>query len=259
MTQYRRENQDVWNEWSEDFQALWNANTVDGEPPPTPSPFAPDAPGDVRDRVVDTVEGKAYVELGCGGGQGSVGTAALGANPVVGIDFSDEQLAHARHLRDWSGVDATFLQADVTSLPFGSDTFDLASSEWVFQMVDHLDSALSETRRVLRDGGVFVLSVPHPLYEAIEADTGTLERSYYDTGPREITIDEGYDSSMIAFDRTVAALHNALVDAGFDVRRLIEHQRPEVESNDPDESELPSILWKIPQSVRFCAVAVDRV
>jgi len=101
---------------------------------------------------------------------------------------------------------------------------------------------------------VFVLGVPHPLYENLDADTGRIEGDYFDSGPREITIDEDYESMLISFDRTIADLHNALVDAGFEIRRLVEHQRHEVEQNDLGESDLPEILWDVPQSVRFWAV-----
>ena len=255
MVDHRRENRALWDEWSEDFQALWNANTADGEAPPAPSPFAPDAPGGPRPDLVPTVADRAYVELGCGGGQGSVGTADLGADPVVGVDFSAKQLRHARHLRDFYGVDATFVQGDVTDLPFADDRFDLASSETVLQMIEDLDAALREARRVLRPGGVFVVSVPHPIHENLDRETGRFDGDYFDVGPRAIEIDDDYDADLISFDRTVADLHTALVDADFAVEALVEHQRHAVEENDPADSDLPDVLWKVPQSVRFWAVA----
>lgn len=255
MAEHKRANQQLWNEWSDAFQSIWNANTADGELPPTPSPFDPDAPGGPQPELLDSVEGKRYVELGCGGGQGSIGTAQLGADTVVGVDFSGEQLAHATQLRDFYGVDVQFVKGDVTALPLAADSFDVASSEAAFQMAANLDQALAEAHRVLRENGVFVFSVPHPLYENLDAETGTFDGDYFDAGPREITIDEDYESKMVVFDRTVADLHNALVDAGFDVRRVIEHQRHEVEENDPEASDLPDILWRVPQSVRFWAVA----
>lgn len=255
MSEHRRENQRLWDEWSDDFQALWNADTAEGELPPTPSPFAPDAPGARQSEILDSVEGKDYVELGCGGGQGSVGTAQLGAETVVGVDFSSEQLHHARQLRDFSGVEVQYVKGDVTNLPLADDRFDVASSEAAFQMVEHIDQAFLEAHRILRDDGVFVISVPHPLYEILNRETKSIERSYFDTSPREITIDEDYESELTVFDRTVGDLHNALVDAGFEVRRLLEHGRHEVEENEPTDSDLPEILWKVPQSVRFWAVA----
>ena len=256
MTEHRRENRALWNEWSDDFQALWNADTAEGGLPPVPSPFAPDAPGGPQPEVLESVAGKAYVELGCGGGQGSVGTAELGAAPVVGVDFSGEQLRHARRLRDLHGVDARFLQGDVTDLPLADDAFEVASSEAVYQMVEDIEGAFREARRVLQEGGVFVVSVPHPLYEILDVETGTFEKDYLGPDRREITIDEAYDAEMVVFDRTVADLHNALVDAGFEVRRLLETRHHRAESEDPEDSDLPELLWKVPGSVRFWAVAV---
>lgn len=255
MTDPRRENQRLWDAWSDAFQSLWNANTADDELPPIPSSFDDNAPGAAEQDVLDTVAGKDYVELGCGGGQGSVGTADLGAETVVGIDFSGEQLRHARQLRDFYDVDVEFVQGDVTNLPFAADRFDVASSEAVFQMAEHLDEALAEAHRVLRPGGVFVISVPHPLYENLDNETGTFDGDYFDVGPRTITIGADYDADLVVFDRPVAALHNALVDAGFEVRRMVEHQRYEVEENDPADSDLPEVLWRVPQSVRFWTVA----
>jgi len=255
MSDSHRENRRLWNEWSEDFQAIWNANTADGDLPPAPSPFAPDAPGGRPAGVLDTIEGTDCVELGCGGGQGSVGTAELGADTVVGVDFSGEQLAHARKLRDFYGVDARFVQGDVTALPLASDRFDAAFSVAAFQMVEHLGDALAEARRVLRDGGVFVLGVPHPFYEILDDESGTVEGDYFDDDPREITIDEDYESTMVVFDRTIADLHNGLQAAGFDVRHVVEHQRHAVENGTPGDSDLPEVLWRVPQSVRLWAVA----
>ncbi|QGX93812.1 class I SAM-dependent methyltransferase [Haloplanus rallus] len=178
MTDHRRENRRLWNAWSDDFQALWNADTADGDLPPAPSPFVDDAPGGPQPDVLDSVAGLEYVELGCGGGQASVGTADLGADTVVGVDLSGEQLRHARRLRDFYGVDARFLQGDVTNLPFPDDSFDVASSEVVYQMIEHLGEAFREVRRILRDDGVFVVSVPHPIREMVDLEAETFERSY---------------------------------------------------------------------------------
>lgn len=205
--------------------------------------------------MLESVAGSAYVELGCGGGQGSVGTARLGANPVVGVDLSGEQLRHARQLREFYGVDVRFLQGDLTNLPLADDSFDVASSEAAYQMVGDLDRALTEVHRVLREDAVFVLSVPHPLYELLDLETGTFEWGYFDTGRREITVDDGYDSVLVAFDRTVADLHNALVDAGFEVCRLLETRHREARETDPTDSEMSDLLWSVPSSVRFWAVA----
>lgn len=255
MTEHRHENQQLWNEWSDDFQALWNANTADGELPPAPSPFELDGPGEPQPDILDSVAGKDYVELGCGGGQASVGTAALDAKTVVGVDFSGEQLRHARQLRDVYDVDAQFLKGDISNLPLPDESFDVATSETVYQMIEQLDEAFREVHRILREGGIFVLSVPHPIRESLDLEKETFKRGYYDTGRREVTIDDDYEANLIVFDHTVADLHNALVDAGFTVKRLLEPRHHKTEHNDPSDSDLPQLLWKVPGSVRFWTVA----
>jgi ubiquinone/menaquinone biosynthesis C-methylase UbiE len=99
----------------------------------------------------------------------------------------------------------------VTDLPLSDDEFDIASSEAAFQMVEHLDRALSEAYRVLRPGGMFVPSVPRPLNEVLDAETGSIERSYLDRDAREIIIDEDYDSTLTVFDRPIADVHDGLL------------------------------------------------
>ncbi|WP_424015527.1 methyltransferase domain-containing protein [Halorubrum xinjiangense] len=42
MADAHRENRRLWNEWSDAFQALWNADTDEGGAPPVPTPFDPD-------------------------------------------------------------------------------------------------------------------------------------------------------------------------------------------------------------------------
>ncbi|MDB2223507.1 class I SAM-dependent methyltransferase [Halorubrum ezzemoulense] len=222
MTDDHRENRRLWNEWSDAFQALWNADTDESGVPPVPTPFDPDSHAAAGSEYPPPIAGADVVELGCGGGQGSVGTALAGADRVVGVDIAEGQLDHARRLRDYYGVDARFLQGDVTRIPLADDAFDAAFSEAAFQLVADLDAAVREARRVLRPGGAFYLSVMHPFRELIDPETGTIDRGYHAPPRREIEIDESYDADLVAFDRSVSELHRALVDAGFDVERVVE-------------------------------------
>jgi len=252
----RNTNRRLWNEWSDAFQALWNADTADGGVPPAPCPFAPDAPGGAHPDLLPSIAGVDVVELGCGGRQASVGTAAAGADRVVGVDFSAAQLEHARRLRDCYGVDVQFVAGDVTNLPLTDDAFDVAFAGWVFQMIADLDACLTEARRVLRPDGILVFDVPHPFYECFDPAAESLERSYHAPDRRTITIDEAYGADLVVFDRAVSDLHNALVDAGFDVRRVLEpgSDDPDDYDDEPLDSSRPSLMAKVPRTLRFWAV-----
>lgn len=256
MTDDHKTNQRLWDEWSDDFQALWNADTAEGELPPAPCPFTADAPGGRQPDILPSIAGIDFVELGCGGGQASVGTANEGADTVVGIDFSSGQLEHARRLRELYGVDVQFISGDVTQLPFADGSFDVAFSGWVFQMIDDIETCLREANRVLREAGVLVFDLPHPFYELFEPTSETLKRSYHGPARRTITIDEAYEAELVVFDRKVSELHNALVDSGFDVRRILEpgSDDPDEYDDDPLESNQPELMAKVPRNLRFWAV-----
>jgi SAM-dependent methyltransferase len=249
-----RENRRLWNEWSDAFQALWNADTDEGGLPPVPTPFDPDGHAATGPEFPPSVGGAAVVELGCGGGQGSVGTALSGAERVVGVDVSEEQLRHARRLRDHYGVDAAFVQGDATRVPLPADAFDLAFSEAAFQLVADLDAAVREARRVLRPGGTFYLSVMHPFRELIDPDEGVPRRGYHAPPRREIEIDESYDADLVAFDRTVSELHRALVDAGFTVERIVEPEPEDGETtSEGDAAAAAEARALVPDTLGFWA------
>nr|WP_245683201.1 class I SAM-dependent methyltransferase [Halovenus aranensis] len=76
----------------------------------------------------------------------------MGAETVVGVDLSAEQLAHARKLRALYGVDVQFLQSDVTTASLADDSFDVAASVAAFQTVEQLDQTLSGTFTALAAG-----------------------------------------------------------------------------------------------------------
>jgi len=177
------------------------------------------------------VGGLDILELGCGGGQCAVALAKRGAT-VTGLDVSTEQLAHARELAAEHGVDVDLVQGDVTSLGFGPEQFDIAFNAWVFQWVGDLAACFGETHRVLRPGGRFVFSMPHPVYELVDAETHEIEESYFDTG-RYVLSHEEMDIDQVMFRHTVSGIYNALVEAGFTVERLREPGTANPEDYEP--------------------------
>lgn len=85
---------------------------------------------------------------------------------VAGIDLPDPELA-----RTWSGKPVAGSFADIVSLPFGDDQFDLVLAIEVLEHVDDPSAALAEIARVAsRD---IVLSVPRePIWRAANLARG---------------------------------------------------------------------------------------
>jgi ubiquinone/menaquinone biosynthesis C-methylase UbiE len=76
-------------------------------------------------------------------------------NRVVGIDLSRSFLARAR--RKPASAEVEFLRADMTDMPFASESFDAVVCSGVLDTLNHPEAALREFRRVLRPGGKVLL------------------------------------------------------------------------------------------------------
>lgn len=196
--------------------------------------------------LLEPVDGKAALELGCGGGQCSVALAERGAD-VTGIDLSAEQLAHAQKLADERGVDISLIEGDLTDLPVADESVDVAFNTWVFQWVEDLDACFAEAHRILRPGGRFVFSTPHPFYEIVDSETHEVSESYFDTGQYVVHQQETEHDQPLVRHR-VSDIYNALADVGFDVRELREPgtDNPKDYEEGPWGIHTPELMSKVP-------------
>jgi arsenite methyltransferase len=100
--------------------------------------------------------GDAVLDLGSGSGT-DVFFAALQvaeSGRVVGVDFTDQQVAKARALRDRDGFSQVdFLEARIDELPFEDGSLDVVISNGVINLSPVKDRVFTEAARVLRGGG----------------------------------------------------------------------------------------------------------
>jgi SAM-dependent methyltransferase len=102
--------------------------------------------------------GKRVLDAGCGLGYGIEILRAAGAAEVFGVDLSAEAVEEAqRRIEDAGEV----RQGDVRNLEFDDQSFDLVVCFETIEHVEEPQSALAEFRRVLRPGGVLLLSSPN--------------------------------------------------------------------------------------------------
>ena len=142
--------------------------------------------------------GGPIADLGCGPGQ--VGRS-VGAS--VGLDLSLPMLRHCPF---------PAVQGDLRALPFAAGALAGVVAFYCYIHLDSLDVAFAEARRVLRDGGVFVLSFH-------EGDGQTLHR------------DEWYDKPVDIWVRLwpKVDVDAALVRAGFTIESSAIRERYEGE------------------------------
>eukprot|EP00929_Paragymnodinium_shiwhaense_P122843 TRINITY_DN9601_c0_g1_i3.p1 TRINITY_DN9601_c0_g1~~TRINITY_DN9601_c0_g1_i3.p1 ORF type:complete len:235 (-),score=20.06 TRINITY_DN9601_c0_g1_i3:151-855(-) len=112
-------------------------------------------------------KGPRSLATGCGGG--ILSNALVVMDPgysVVGIDLSEGGIAYARSTAEKLGHSgrASFDLGSAYKLPFEDGSFDSVVISDVLEHLSDLPTALSEARRVLRPGGVF-------LYDTLDRTT----------------------------------------------------------------------------------------
>lgn len=104
--------------------------------------------------------GMKVLEVGCGGGVFCHKLKKLIPDlDIIGLDRDRNHITYAREKAKGLGLDCTFTEGDIGSLPFADETFDLVYSYTVAEHVPP-DSFFGEQHRVLKSGGsISVLSV----------------------------------------------------------------------------------------------------
>jgi SAM-dependent methyltransferase len=103
--------------------------------------------------------GRSVLDVGCGTGYGTAVMAAAGAARCTGVDVAEEAVAQARERFGADGVE--FVRGDATALPFGDAEFDLVTCFEVIEHVGEQRAVIAELARVLRPGGVMLISSPN--------------------------------------------------------------------------------------------------
>jgi len=102
--------------------------------------------------------GKRVLDAACGVGYGTA-LLADAAREVVGVDVSEEAIAYARSR--YARPNVEFRVEDLLAPDLADRDFDVVCSFETLEHVRDAGSAVREAARVLRPGGVYVVSTPH--------------------------------------------------------------------------------------------------
>lgn len=167
-------------------------------------------------------EGQAVVDLGSGAGLDAfVARSIVGERGrVVGVDFAPEMVAKARsNAADLGLGNVSFVEGAIEELPLEAESYDVALSNCVFNLVPDKSAAFRETYRVLRPGGHFCISdvvtrgtLPGPVRRSAELYAGCVAGAMDEERYLALVREAGFESVEVRERRRIALPDRALPD-----------------------------------------------
>ncbi len=116
----------------------------------------------VKDEIINRffpegLQGKRILEVGVGG-EGGLIVRFLGNNDVHGVDESDAAIRNCLRM----GLSVSKVNLDCERLMFPPEHFDIIIALEVFEHFASPQFALEELKRLLKDGGILLVSTPTP-------------------------------------------------------------------------------------------------
>ena len=106
---------------------------------------------------------KIVLDVACGVGYGSYYLIKTGAKRVIGVDISKDAITYGKG--HYQKQNLEFIVGDATKLHFPDRSFDVIVS---FETIEHVRNHikyLSECKRVLKKGGIFICSSPNKVHK----------------------------------------------------------------------------------------------
>jgi|TARA_B110000208_G_scaffold143278_1_gene172840 SAM-dependent methyltransferase len=183
-----------------------------------------------RPRVFDLcgdVSNRSIVDLGSGEGYCARELAQRGAQSIEGIELSSQMVELAKSQQVTHDNIIHYQTGTVTDLPYTDASFDIALGVFVYNYlhVAEVYQSFADVYRVLKKGGEFIFSVPHPSFPFIKRQLS--KPFYFDVenngyfssrdilSSGEIFCRDGTSLSVQMIPKTLEDYFGALSQAGF--------------------------------------------
>ncbi|MEK7646300.1 MAG: class I SAM-dependent methyltransferase [Patescibacteria group bacterium] len=170
--------------------------------------------------LIPDIQGKTFLEVGCGSGRSIKYLIEQGAQKVYGLDISAMQLKEAHNFnKDLVQQGKVQLIKGRMEDPFNIDPVDLVFSIYGIGWTLDPESTFKNICSCLKHGGIFVWSWDHSFFNNVEYKNGeySITRSYHDETPftRKNWKKEGATATVVY--RKTSTWFRLLKNAGFEV------------------------------------------
>jgi len=187
--------------------------------------------------LLGNLRGKSLIDIGCGPGTYSVEFAKRGAN-VLGLDLSQKMLDKAGNNAKMADINLTLQKADARLIRCPDNSFDIA----VIILAILNEKIIKEAARVLKPGGLLLISDTHPTLEAKgrwksnKIGTPRIIEDYFSREKKKWQINYDTEHTIILeyYTQTIEQGVNMIADAGFRILRIVEPKpRKDLKKSDP--------------------------
>ena len=232
---YLERNRAAWDRWAADYVLAGRRAWTDSEL----RWGLWGIPESELELVAHLPEDADVVELGCGTAAISAWLARARLRPVA-VDFSRRQLDVAARLQRELGPSFPLIHANAEDVPYESESFDLAVSEYGASLWCEPHRWLTETHRLLRPGGGLLFVANSPLLMACTPEDGGRAGDYLVRDSFASPVLEFPEEGVVEFHLTHSDWVRLLRGYGFTLERLVEVRPPH---GAKPRFELASIEW----------------
>jgi len=115
----------------------------------------------IIDELIQSVEGKVILDLGCGDGKYGKELLQKGAQFYHGIEGSSNMYQLA--LKNLPKENTTVEHQDIEQHNYAEAKYDLVLSRLVFHYIENLESLFNQIHKSLKLGGELIFSIEHPV------------------------------------------------------------------------------------------------
>ena len=167
-------------------------------------------------RLLESVNGKSILDLGCGEGEYARILSKKGA-VVTAIDGSEKLIKIAQEKAGQEGLSIPHLVRNANALNgIKTQSFDIVLASMSLMDVEDYGGALVESRRVLRKGGKLLMSILHPCF------TKRATNNYFDKTPWEEFVAKDFKQKVLFRHMPLQDFINPLLELGFKMQRFYE-------------------------------------
>ncbi|MDX8365497.1 class I SAM-dependent methyltransferase [Cytobacillus sp. IB215665] len=184
--------------------------------------YGPLAPSEEELNLFGDVTNLKVLEIGCGSGHSLQYMDQKNAGELWGLDLSNKQVDAAKILLRNCNSPVKLFESPMEDNPgLPTNYFDVVFSIYALGWTTNLDKTLTNVNKYLKQGGIFIFSWEHPIYNRVDNINGTLtfNKSYHEEGSY---YHEAWTHPAIMQQYRMSTYINTLINNGFKIERVVE-------------------------------------